>query len=147
MNNFAVMFGKFCVRTAVGLAIGMGILLLNMEIDEAIGMLLVVVICTAGLSLLIIIPVAYVVGLIVTIWFIPMGGKKWSYSTTGREPPPIPHQKQNKQTPKNRVLLKFIEESQNQGKNFNQIEAELIQTGWPEEEVHRHLSDIEKREQ
>jgi len=62
---------KFILRTFVGGVVG--VILLNLiGGPNAMSALGLAIICTAGLSLIVIIPIAYIIGLICTVWWLPI---------------------------------------------------------------------------
>jgi hypothetical protein len=73
------MFGKFCFRTFVGIVLGlaMGGLVGGRDFMQGLAL---AIICTAGISLIVILPACYLIGLAATIAFIPWGSTPWSYA-------------------------------------------------------------------
>jgi hypothetical protein len=69
------MFGKFILRSFVGLVVGM-LVAIMLYGEDAIRALFLMVVCTGGLSLIVIIPVAYLIGLLCTFWYLPFGKEK-----------------------------------------------------------------------
>ena len=90
------MFGKFCVRVFVGL-----IAATVVSLGKVLPVIFLTVVCTAGAGLLVVLPAAYLIGLLVTIWFVPFGAGEWSYDgpgvtgtshrVEGKEKPPAPY--------------------------------------------------------
>lgn len=113
-------FLKFCFRVLVGLGVfvlfgGKG----------AFEFLVLAVVCTAGLGLIAVIPGAYLLGLLCTIWFIPFGNRRkepeknedssteWKCSLSERN-----------------AIGKFISEAEAKGADWQTIQDDLIEAGW-----------------
>lgn len=73
-------FLKFCFRVLVGVFVAGA-----MTGGSAWGFIAVAVICTGGLGLIVVLPAAYAVGLLCTIWFVPMGSGSRSRAVARKE--------------------------------------------------------------
>ena len=73
-------FGKFCIRVGVGLVVA-GLF----GGTDALTVIFALVVCTLGLGLIVVLPGLYLIGLLCTIWFLPIGR---STASAGTQPPP-----------------------------------------------------------
>lgn len=122
-------FGKFLLRTIVGGIVG--IIFLNAfggpNAMQALGL---AILCTAGLSLIVIIPVAYLIGLLCTIWFLPFG-----------EEPEIPPRNSSSTKEdaggyiQRKALEIFIQNQINRRKDWESIRNECRSAGWSENAI------------
>ena len=131
------MFGKFCLRVFVGIVV-----FLLFGGKDAVGMLAMAVICTAGVGLIVVIPAAYLIGLICTIWFVPFGSKKKNAKVGPPNSAAIRHgqpaQLVWKISSAERVALKeFIEAARGKGESSDMIRRDLLRMGWDEESVNQ----------
>jgi hypothetical protein len=120
------MFGKFCLRVAVGIAV-----FLVFGGKDALGVLVMTVVCTAGVGLLIVIPAAYLLGLVLTIWFIPFGRRK------DKEGPEENSGKTGQARPShvNTALRDYIRAAGDRDQDWESIRRELLKSGWDEQAV------------
>ena len=136
------MFGKFCLRVFVGLVvfvlIGRG---------DALGMLFMAVVCTAGVGLIVVIPAAYLIGLLCTIWFIPFGNrdkepKEGSPQSPERHPtePAKVGWKYSKQG--RSALHDYIGGASSKGQEWQAVRSDLIGLGWDAEIVDKAGRDL-----
>ena len=120
------MFGKFLLRIFVGIIVATLV-----SAGKVLQLIAVAVVCTAGVGLIVVLPAAYLIGLVCTIWFIPFGEGSWEYdkrtdvkdSSLGRST----------------LLSNYIESAAAKGQDQGTIKADLIQIGWPEETVNAAL--------
>lgn len=129
------MFGKFCLRVAVGI----GLFLLFGGSDAA-GMLAMAVVCTAGVGLIVVIPAAYLIGLICTIWFIPFGsGQEKTPGFKTSKPINAPSTVSGKLHSIRELnsLLAFVLAADAKGRDWISIRDELLGAGWDAETVER----------
>lgn len=129
------MFGKFCLRVTVGI----GVYLLFGGKD-AIGVLVMSVVCTAGLGLIVVLPAAYLIGLVCTIWFIPFGnraGRAEEKLNQGRNYEPTMESGKSRSLAELNSLRSFIEAADAKGRDWNSIRNELIDAGWDSKTIER----------
>jgi hypothetical protein len=126
------MFGKFCLRVLVGTLV--------ICLFGGAGMLAMAVICTAGVGLIVVVPAAYLIGLVCTIWFIPFGSKREEQEGQNRKPPEQHHAQPAKVgwncSPQGRSALQdYIVAAEAKGQEFETIRDELIRLGWDEQTI------------
>jgi hypothetical protein len=115
-------FGKFVLRTIVGLIVA-----IVLSGGQALGLIMVAVVCTAGLGLIVVVPAAYLIGLVCTIWFIPFGNKD---HPTKKNIPRIPRD----EVPYNRAALAtFVSNSLKKGRDWESVRTTCLNSGWPED--------------
>lgn len=122
------MFGKFCFRVFVGVlaaALFSG--------GKAMPVIAMAVICTAGVGLIVVLPAAYLIGLVCTIWFIPYGEGAWSYSEKTKAEGDAPNATRN--LPSRAALSEYIASAEAKGQDWETIKADLIRSGWQVETV------------
>ena len=135
------MFGKFVLRTFVGFVVGMLVAIMLYGTDAIRGLYLLVF-CTLGLSLLVIIPVAYLIGLLCTFWFIPFGKEKTS-------PPALRHARPAQGTAlaagSKAQLVQYIEAAVRNQHDKPTILGQCLKAGWSEAEFESAYQAIQLR--
>jgi predicted lipid-binding transport protein (Tim44 family) len=136
------MFGKFCLRVLVGTLV--------ICLFGGAGMLAMAVICTAGVGLIVVIPAAYLIGLVCTIWFIPFGSKREEQEGQNRKPPEQHHAQPArvgwKCSPQGRsALLDYIAAAEAKGQEWQTIRADLMGAGWAAEIVDNARENSDNR--
>lgn len=141
------MFLKGLFRTMAGAVVGltMGSLVGG---NEFLSSLALAIICTAGLSLLVILPACYLIGLVATIWFVPWGRTAWSYGEKeaqarlearrvplqGRSPVDLDSLPRAE-----RAIAAFAMKAFTSGETLANIERRLEQAGWSADLIRRAL--------
>ena len=126
------MFGKFCLRVFVGTLV--------ICLFGGAGVLAMAVICTAGVGLIVVIPAAYLIGLLCTIWFIPFGSNGEEEEGQSRKSPERRNAQPSKVgwkcSPQGRSALQdYIAGAEAKGQEWQSIRADLIGLGWAAETV------------
>ena len=131
------MFGKFCLRVAAGIGV-----FLIFGGNDAMTVLVMSVICTMGLGLIVVLPAAYLVGLICTIWFIPFGRRteKAVDDTTAERASAQPSETgKSYSLAELESLLSFVEAAEAKGRDWISIRNELLESGWDANSVERMM--------
>jgi hypothetical protein len=134
------MFEKFLLRTGVGLVayLIIGSLISGLAAFQFLGVL---VICTAGVGLIVVIPACYLIGLMCTIWFIPLGEKDRSpASGTSKTQPPSAGARAQE------ALEGYILAGLRRGKTPASIREQCLQAGWAENVIRTALESAEHRQ-
>jgi hypothetical protein len=129
------MFGKFCLRVTVG--IGVFLLFGGENAGELLAM---AVICTLGLGLIVIIPAAYLIGLVCTIWFVPFGNR--SKNAVEKQPRDrtwagSPETGKSHTLAELESLRVFVDAADAKGRDWQSIRNELLAAGWDSVTVER----------
>jgi hypothetical protein len=119
-------FRNFLIRVFSGLAVATVVAALFGRAQDLYNFLILSVICTGGLGLIAIIPGAYLIGLLVTIWWIPL-------SSTPRTPSRQPSR------PPSEVLLNYARAAAANGQSASSLAAELREAGWKEHRIRQAL--------
>ena len=114
-------------------------------------------VCTMGVGLVLLIPVAYLIGLLLTVWWIPFlgpvrearKGRGLSSSDPAQEgnsqsagnasPPPLPRQARIEQS-----LQNFVAAATSNGMDADETAGQLRDAGWDETDIQYALRAIEK---
>jgi len=150
------MFGKFLMRTFVGMLVAFPIFLASgvyqgdgLSGGNPLMFLLVLIICTCGLSLLVIIPACYLIGLVCTIWFVPFGKPHSSHGRRRRHSNEMSgSSKELRHPPGSRTYDAFIEYvawATKRGLSREQIRAHCVAAGWPEAVVDTEIEAVNKQ--
>jgi len=134
------MFGKFMLRTLVGVLVALPLYLAlapnHVYGVDALSALVFLVICTGGLSLLVIIPACYLIGLLLTFLFIPFGKPHSSRphrSTRSDESRRIPMELRHPPgSPTHNAFVDYVAWAVEKGRTREQIRAHCVVGGWPE---------------
>jgi len=133
------MFGKFVLRTFVGLVVYLiiGSLVAG---QSALTALFMLVVCTAGAGLIVAIPAAYLIGLVCTIGFIPLEDDTQSGVSNSRALP-------NPDTTSlsRAALERFVDDCLEHGRKRDSIRAECLRAGWSEDLINDAFEGYEKR--
>jgi len=104
---------------------------------DGLQFLVLAVVCTAGAGLVVVIPGAYLIGLLCTIWFIPYGNRAIAQ---GGEP--LLDGRENRSRggngkPSSRIsaLGDYIGAAEARGEKWEGIREELIRLGWDEKTI------------
>ena len=134
------MFGKFCLRVAVGIG-----LFLLFGGNDAFGVLVMSVVCTAGVGLIVVVPAAYLLGLVCTIWFIPFGmrGEEPAEDRSAERPGAnTPEPRRSHSLAESSSLREYAVAADAQGRDWNSIRDELLRAGWDPDAVERLWSQV-----
>ena len=118
------MFGKFCFRVFVGLVAAIVI-----SGGAIIPTIVMTVVCTMGIGLIVVLPAAYLIGLVITIAFVPFGTGGWRY----RKHPVAAAEKPLE--PRITGLAVYIAKMLRADIPWKTCRKELIQCGWTDSEV------------
>ena len=141
------MFLKFVFRTLVGALIALALGLATTG-GDLIPSLVLVIVCTAGVALLVLLPLCYLIGLAATIAFVPWGATAWTYAEKrrqaetlarqlplqGRHPDgadPLPRAE--------RALLSYATAALARGEAVAAIHDQLARSGWSEPVIRKTL--------
>jgi hypothetical protein len=122
---------KFIFRTVVGLVVLLVVLSISSGSPEEILMtLFAAVVCTLGLGMIVIVPVSYMVGLLLTIWWLPFGDKK-----TTRRPGSSSSISLNDNSPYQLALQDYMQKSKSAGVAEEKIKKLCTENGATSEEI------------
>lgn len=124
-------FLKFIFRTFVGLlVIFVGLSMFLGKFEDAACLLAAAVICTAGLGLIVIIPVSYMLGLAITIWWIPFGDSKRPGTSALF----------TRNSAFGRAIESYVRDARRDGIPDELIKARCLRNGATEEDIQRVLA-------
>ena len=139
------MFGDFAMRTFVGMIVALPIYLFLSPTHGVGGMdpitaLMMMIICTAGTALLVIIPACYLVGLFFTIWFIPFGmSDAHSADSVSQKP-------RKACPPRSQAALEeYILSEIKRERVWAEIRKQCASAGWPEEVINKAFDSAKSR--
>ena len=134
------MFGKFVLRTIVGVIVYL--VVGTIFTGNAAGQLLAVtVICTAGIGLIIVIPVCYAIGAICTFWFIPFEegrAQQTRRASPGKTLPKAAASETRKAVVTSRsqsALEEYMASELSRGMAWHTIHQQCLRAGWPEDAI------------
>ncbi len=131
------MFSNFLFRTSVGilfwLVIGIPLINQSCRFGDVLLGFVGLVICTLGLALIPVVPIAYITGFLLTIWFVPLAWKR------------LPGQEHracaNKKLDSAQIAaIRYIIRARNIGQSDAEIHEELLRCGWSADEAAAHLA-------
>ena len=136
-------FGKFLLRTIVGGLVGV-IVWSALGGPNAMQTLALAIICTCGLSLIVIIPIAYLIGLLCTFWFIPIEGEPEGGGTLNSGTPEV-----GTITYIQRASLeRYIQNQLKTGKNIETIREDCgLIGGWSEDSIQDAFDALKPKNQ
>ncbi len=132
------MFGKFLLRVFAGLLAATVV-----TGGKALIVAGLTIYCTAGLGLLIVLPVAYLIGLVCTIWFIPFG-KDTGKTTEGIHVLPNARASLSARA----ALEGFVHSRLKRGASREMVYELCLRAGWSEEVINAAFEavQVKKRE-
>jgi hypothetical protein len=123
------MIGKFLFRVTAGLGVAM-----LFSGGKVLELILVAVVCTAGAGLLVVVPAAYLIGLVCTIWFIPFGSGEWSYKQRRAEKD-LALGEPFSRARSTAAIVRYLRSSELKGERPEEADANLLHAGWSAEEI------------
>jgi len=136
------MAANFFLRTIVGLIVGVSIGAVITG-QNMLAVLVMAIICTCGLSLIVIIPVAYLIGLLCTFWFLPFAGEPEGGGTLNSGTPEVGTTSYIQRA----ALEKFIKNHLKRGNDLESIRNVCRSEGWSEDSIQDAIDAIQTQKE